>query len=48
VDVQWLEEKWSSHKGMDEQDSEIYHPYFLFTNQSGCEVPMQQMQKRSL
>jgi hypothetical protein len=41
VDVQWLEEKWSSHKGMDEQDSGIYRLCILCTNQSGCEVPMQ-------
>jgi hypothetical protein len=42
VDVRWLEEKWSSHEGMDEQDSGMYRPCILCTSQSGCEVPMQQ------
>jgi hypothetical protein len=48
LEGKWLEGKWSSHEGMDEQDSGIYRPCILFTNQSGCEVPMQQMQKHSL
>jgi hypothetical protein len=48
VDVWWFKEKWSSDEGMDEQDSGIYRSCILFTKQSGCEVPMQQMQKRSL
>jgi hypothetical protein len=41
VDVWLLEEKLSSHEGMDEQDLGIYRPCILFTNQPGCEVTMQ-------
>jgi hypothetical protein len=48
VDVWWLEEKWSSHEGMDEQDLGVYQLCILFTNQLGCEVPMQQIHKRSM
>jgi hypothetical protein len=43
VDIWWLDKKWSSHEGMDEQDSEIYRLCILFTKQSEREVSMQQM-----
>jgi hypothetical protein len=34
-----------THERMDEQDSGIYRPCILFTKQSWCEVPMQQIHK---
>jgi hypothetical protein len=36
-----LEERGSSHEGVDEQDSKIYRPCILFIKQSWREVPMQ-------
>jgi hypothetical protein len=43
VDVCWLEEKWTSYEGMDEQDLKIYQLCILFTKQLRCDVPMQQI-----
>jgi hypothetical protein len=39
VDVRWLEEKWSSHNGIDEQDSGIYRPCILCTPDQGVKCP---------
>jgi hypothetical protein len=40
VDIWWLEERESSHEGVDEQDLGIYRLCILFIKQSWCEVTM--------
>jgi hypothetical protein len=43
VDVWWLEERGTSHEGVDEQDSVIYQLCIIFIKQWWREVSMQQM-----